>query len=336
MALTSRTNGWEEHIPSCEENYLRQSDQDKPVVLVVMAIGLSCCSTVLDMVLHFGAIKPKKKQLIEEAQRRYKLRFNNFHPYMPRNFWNKDQAMTWLLNNPIQGSADVQFIRTRLASTGYGVDRNPPAHEPAQPSICGPWNNLNMNRASHNEAETKAPRAYSNESPVANAVQSLETAAMEENARTAQSITWVFEQAAAVIAEKEARAAKSDEHILMAKALGLAGCHFGDKPFDRYKRRCSPSREVLYDECRRRFRILNIQLKRDGTRKLYPDIRSTKETMINWLKRNPIPSAEERQQITARVQALKEELVAERRRVQVSSGKGHKSRLSLSVFMTER
>ena len=112
------------NLSECEEHYLRQSDADKPNVLISMAIGLNCCKIVLDVILPFGTTKLNKKELVREAQRRYEIeRRSEAHDariFRPVKNWTVNQLMRWLENNPIRGDSNIDFVCHKLNATNFG------------------------------------------------------------------------------------------------------------------------------------------------------------------------------------------------------------------------
>ena len=119
----------------CQQHYHEQNDGDKPIVLLVMAIGLEVCRSIVDMILSCGTIKPTKKHFVEEAQRRFHI-LKSLDPSrrarMPRKVWDIRRIKLWLQNNPVQGESNMKFVSTMLNATGFGLNctaPNQPVHE---------------------------------------------------------------------------------------------------------------------------------------------------------------------------------------------------------------
>ena len=268
----------------CEDYYLRQTADDRPIVLIAMAIGLSSCKVELDAVLPWCTTLVKKQTLLAEAQRRHWfLPSSSDHPRPGAN-WKKGRLMVWLQNHPIQGDKDIDFVYTQLNATNYGLDTNqqvpapPPHHDHSNARKQGPDNNSDTA-----ELETAAnPRI-----PIQPSCTSE-----EENALNRGN-------------QPEHSSVEFDAQTLMAKGLGLPGCHFEESPFNQHKRRCTPNRQVLYRECQRRLEILGIKLNR-ANRTSFPNSKSSRKHLVLWLERNPIQ--EEGNKILQLVTDLKKKL----------------------------
>ena len=97
----------EEGLSPSEKYCLEQEDAaEQQVAAWVMSIGLdSCpeedCHELVSLDSH--AIK---KQLLNEAKRRYRLqgldKQPNFRAFKPNSAWNRDQIMKWLRKHPIK------------------------------------------------------------------------------------------------------------------------------------------------------------------------------------------------------------------------------------------
>lgn len=95
--------------------------------------------------------------------------------------------------------------------------------------------------------------------------------------------------------------------LVLARALGLPGCDFQEKPFHRRKR-YTPSRNDLLDECERRINIMGVRLNRNN-RYQYPNPQWRKDGLADWLRDNRAPeSSQETLDLTSRVAELSYEI----------------------------
>ena len=98
-----------------------------------------------------------------------------------------------------------------------------------------------------------------------------------------------------------------NEHDTMARALGLAGCDFQEAPYNKHKRLCTPTRSELYAEFQRRLGLFGIKVGREN-RLLFPTIQSDKETVIDWLKNNPIQDQQQVLQLQTLASRLRDRI----------------------------
>ena len=131
----------------CEVHYLQQDDAIKPKVLLLMACGLPCCQHLVDMILECGAMKPKKKNLVHEGQRRFDLHHHHktvfSRPSRPGMSWNVADIMRWLRKHPIEGESNIEFVRKALETTNYGFHSNPQRNNTHNPGNDGADGNMN-------------------------------------------------------------------------------------------------------------------------------------------------------------------------------------------------
>ena len=263
----------------CETHYDAQTDENKKLVLLVMAVGLDCCQSILDMILQLGTVKLRKEHYVAEVERRYKLMpTNSRSPGKPGKRSQVHQLKLWLERNPIEGDSNIAFVMTaleRTCDTCFGFYQKQPSIEVkslGQP-LCEK-DTLDCNSPSTKDAivvadQTKCTPPELEGDPQDKLVESL------------------------------------DIHTLMARALGLAGCDFRESPFTRRTREFSPKRDTLHSEIRRRAEIMRF-----GTK--HPNSGASKDTIINWLYSNPIQDEQEAKSLVRRVAKLKSELEAKR------------------------
>ena len=90
-------------ISPCEEFYLEEDVEDRPVVLLLLAVGFDACRDLVQRCLLM--ITPKKKQVVKVAQRRHQI-LNCRTILRPGKNWNVNQVMKWLQKYPIEGERE--------------------------------------------------------------------------------------------------------------------------------------------------------------------------------------------------------------------------------------
>ena len=123
---------------SYEKIYFTQKDKNKPHVILAMAIGDrdETCESIVQSKLS-QTRKPSKKQLIEEAERRYKsqsLATPFCRPPKPNTNWSVEQIIGWLEKHPVTNKACLSFVRKTLKSTYPSKQLTPPAGIPTDPT----------------------------------------------------------------------------------------------------------------------------------------------------------------------------------------------------------
>ena len=116
-------------VPAVE--YLdSKPENEKLKVLYCMTVGLSTGydidSDVVDHARGFKtALKPNKKQLLEEVRRRYNtFNLKATRTLKPNNEWNLDQIKKWLREHPITDSTDVTFLTLEVEKLKVAVQSN--------------------------------------------------------------------------------------------------------------------------------------------------------------------------------------------------------------------
>ena len=103
----------------------------------------------------------------------------------------------------------------------------------------------------------------------------------------------------------------TEEKLLLVKALGLPGCDYQlNDPFVHYKRLCSPNKELLWDECKRRMAMMMMMMQKGVPRYSFPNRQWTSTSLADWLRKNPIDNqaAADQKELIRRVKALKRKL----------------------------
>ena len=283
----------------CEVFYLEQDVSERSAVLLAMAIGLPCCQPQIDVVLSAGTIKLSKKRLIEEARRRLRLRQGaSRYIHKPGSNWNVAQIKRWLREHPIQGAANIQFVCATIESINYGLNES--VGEPP------PYRRRDGGGVSASNATSQVDSAF----PSVMRLKSggNDRVLLKDDPDNPERP--LVAQAAASNREDSTFATDLDMKTLMARALGLQGCDYQEAPFNQYRKMCQPNKKLLYLECTRRYAVFRIGLNKTN-RHQYPNPKSPKETMEDWLRRNPIEDEPEKSTLIGLVTNLKTELDAE-------------------------
>ena len=99
-----------------------------------------------------------------------------------------------------------------------------------------------------------------------------------------------------------------ENRLLLSRTLGLPGCNFQqDPPFSRLPRKHRPTKEMLWNECQRRFGMYQVRLIR-GARSQYPNARSTNTVLVNWLLAHPVNDPQEGYELVRGMSRLKEQI----------------------------
>ena len=110
----------EEGLSPSEKHCLEQQDAaEQQVAAWVMSIGLDCCPQDCDELASLDS-HAIKKQLLNEAKRRYRLqgldKQPNFRAFKPNSAWNRDQIMKWLREHPIKDEPSIDFVRSKVSA----------------------------------------------------------------------------------------------------------------------------------------------------------------------------------------------------------------------------
>ena len=100
----------------------------KAATIKLMAIG---CDDLVLALERAGTVKTKRPQAIREAQRRHNVL--GLREIRPGQAWNVDQINRWLNRNPIQGEANIDFVRRQLESANFGPVLPVPDQPPNNP-----------------------------------------------------------------------------------------------------------------------------------------------------------------------------------------------------------
>ena len=114
-------------VSPCEEYYREQDDEEKAVVILLFAMGLVLgYDDLMKRIRRVGRIKIRKKHVLKVAQKRYELlgREQQTRCFRPSSAWSVDQLKRWMHANPITGQNNIDFVRSTMESTDFGL--NPP------------------------------------------------------------------------------------------------------------------------------------------------------------------------------------------------------------------
>ena len=125
------TNNEGMEVSLCEEYYREQNDEEeRAVVILLFAMGLVLgYDDLMKRIRGVGRIKILRKHKLKVAQKRYEiLQREQQTPICvipkPTAAWSVDQLKRWMHANPITGQNNIDFIRSTMESTDFGL--NPP------------------------------------------------------------------------------------------------------------------------------------------------------------------------------------------------------------------
>ena len=129
--LRRGTNNEGMEVSLCEEYYREQNDEEeRAVVILLFAMGLVLgYDDLMKRIRGVGRIKILRKHKLKVAQKRYEiLQREQQTPICvipkPTAAWSVDQLKRWMHANPITGQNNIDFIRSTMESTDFGL--NPP------------------------------------------------------------------------------------------------------------------------------------------------------------------------------------------------------------------
>ena len=117
-------------VSPCEEYYREQDDEEMAVVILLFAMGLVLgYDDLMEKIRGVGRIKILRKHKLKVAKKRYEiLQREQQTPICvipkPTAAWSVDQLKRWMHANPITGQNNIDFIRSTMESTDFGL--NPP------------------------------------------------------------------------------------------------------------------------------------------------------------------------------------------------------------------
>ena len=106
--------------------------------------------------------------------------------------------------------------------------------------------------------------------------------------------------------ETEVNGVHLDAATIMARALGLAGCDYRNHPF-KNNRLYTPTKPTLFAECMRRKSMMGLQVNRQN-RWQVPTTGWTVHNLTYWLRKHPIESGDEAEELARRVAEFKVQL----------------------------
>ena len=284
--------------------------------IMARALGISGCDFKKPPFnAHKRMCSPSKRELFKEFKRRLPLlgikpTKVTRHKYPNFNSPVSDLAK-WLRQNPIRDENEirelkevVKGLKTRIA----GASRAPrqkksqaPRQHEALSGEAKQDNDDDDDEGNNNSNRHKAPSINErNGSNNTNDGQKMlaHTNCLSEGQPTAENNTFVvephYQDNNDPTKRQEEAAAIAGENVLsprdlMARSLGLPGCHFQQRPFCLFPRTCAPTVKQLYAEFKRRCGILGIDLTRND-RSLLPADNTRKPDLVLWLVGHPIPN----------------------------------------------
>ena len=232
----------EDSLSLCEQHYNRQADAEKPIVLLVMAIGLESCRSSLQVVLQNKSLcGVKRDHLIDEAVRRYQiLSASTSHApdEKPTRDWNTHETRNWLERHPIEGHSNTHFVQAKLDSTHFGL-----AAPPSQPSHVLPTTNRTTSPSVRTEAGGN-DNSSNNNNPTVNPAAATTSAETTVATRVSSSCEIFLSQ----------QAEDNKPTALFLMAIGLPDCQSTVDMILRYKS-IVPSKKLWMAEAQRRHRL---------------------------------------------------------------------------------
>ena len=129
--LEGGTNNEGMEVSPCEEYYREQDDEEeKAVVILLFAMGLLLgYDDLMKRIRRVGRIKILRKHKLKVAQKRYEIlrreqQTSTCVVPKPTAAWSVGQLKRWMHAHPITGQNNIDFVRSTMESTDFGL--NPP------------------------------------------------------------------------------------------------------------------------------------------------------------------------------------------------------------------
>ena len=300
-------------------------DDQKPAavderMLMAQSLGIDGCDfTQSPFNKHPNMCTPRRPNLMKELKRRIALRGIKItkatrHEYPNLHSPPEDMAQ-WLRKNPIQDQDEVRNVKDDVEKLKMRINAAPPRNKNAVASLkddkdyeegeedvkpkargkrrSNKQNNKKSNKKSNNGDDQKMSAQSSGPSDDMPSIKVTEnnTDSTMVNTNHCQGNkddgTPTREDAHTMIPNDDGEFLRPKD--LMTRALGLPGCNFQHEPFKSYPKDCTPTKQQLYNEVKRRCGIVGIDLRTGGDRSLLPTRHTLKKDLVLWLIGNPIP-----------------------------------------------
>ena len=115
-----KADNGEGKMSPCEMYYRQRNDAEKPIAVLLMAIGLAPCSQIVNNVLQSDDHPINESMFLREANRRCDMQSSvAVTTDKPDVSWTKDQIVQWLQAHPVAEISSIRFIRATIDSIDY-------------------------------------------------------------------------------------------------------------------------------------------------------------------------------------------------------------------------